>query len=68
MNENKRIAEDVDRRGPLSVRCLEGCLELIWLARLDDDQLYFQQSPNLRERRLPSPVLLVRGIDQHRDP
>jgi hypothetical protein len=38
IGRDERIAEDVDRLGTLRVRCLEGSLELIRLARLDDDQ------------------------------
>src|SRR5215469_5361064 len=68
VNENKRIAQDVDRLGTLLARRVEGCLELIRRARLDDYQLHSQQSPEFGELRLLSPVHWVRGIDQHGDP
>ena len=68
MNENKRIAEDVDRLGALRVRYLEGCLDLIRLARLDDDQLHAEQSPEFRQFCSLSLMTWVRGIDQHGDP
>jgi len=51
VNHRERIAEDVDRFGTLRVRCLEGRLELIRLARLDDDQLHSEKSSNLGELR-----------------
>ena len=62
------IAEDVDPLGTLLVCCLKGGLELIRVARLDDDQLHSQQSPELGELRLLSLVHWVRRINQHGDP
>jgi hypothetical protein len=51
LNTKKRIAENIDRFGTLRVRCLEGRFELIRLARLDDDHLHSELSPDLGELR-----------------
>ena len=68
VSEDERIAQNEDPLGTLLARCVEGCLKVSRVARLDDDQLHSQQRPEFGEPRLISPVRLVSGIDQHGDP
>jgi len=58
----------VDCVGTLCSRFLEGGLELIRLARLDDDQLYSQLSPGLGKLPQLELVHCHHGIHQHGDP
>ena len=57
----------MDSLGTLPVRGLEGCLDLIRVARLNEDERNSELSPDLGQLRQFSLVNWVCGIDQHGD-